>query len=46
MAGERGDVQLQGGDVWISEVEVGVITELDERLCLYGVVVVVPGRKG
>ena len=33
MAGEVGDVQADG-DVWIREVEVGVIAEVDERLCL------------
>ena len=33
-AGEVGDEQPHGGDVWIEEVGVAVIAELDERLCL------------
>ena len=32
VAGEVSDVQAHGGDVWIEEVEMVVITELDERL--------------
>ena len=32
------DVQAHGGDVWIEEVEVVVITKLYEGLCLEGVV--------
>ena len=37
-ASEMSDVQLHGGDIWIKEVEVVVITELYEGLCLEGVV--------
>ena len=37
-ASEVGDIQAQSGDVWIKEAEVVVITELDEGLCLQGVV--------
>ena len=33
-AGDVGDVQIHGGDIWIEEAEVLVIAELDERLCL------------
>ena len=32
--GEVSDVQAHGGDIWIEEAEMVVITELDERLCL------------
>ena len=32
--GEVSDVQAHSGDVCIEEVEMVVITELDERLCL------------
>ena len=32
------DVQAHGGDIWIEEVEVVVITELYEGLCLQDVV--------
>ena len=38
MASEMSDVQAHGGDVWIKEVEIVVITELYERLGLQGVV--------
>ena len=34
VVGEVGDVQPHGGDIWIEEVKVVVIAELDERLCL------------
>ena len=34
VAGDVGDVQVHGEDVWIEELEVEVIVELDERLCL------------
>ena len=34
VAGEVGDQQSHGGDVWIDEVEVVVITKLYESLCL------------
>ena len=35
---EVSDVQAQCGDVWIKEVEMVVITELDEGLCLQGLI--------
>ena len=38
MVSEVSDVQAHSGDVWIEEVEVVVIAELYEGLCLQGVV--------
>ena len=38
MASGVSDVQAQSGDIWIEEVEVVVIVELYDGLCLQGVV--------
>ena len=37
-AGEMGDEQAHGGEIWIDEVEMVMIAELDKSLCLLGVV--------
>ena len=37
-AREMSDVQAHSGNIWIEKVEVVVITELYDRLCLQGVV--------
>ena len=38
VVGEVDDEQAHGGDIWTDEAEMIMITELDEDLCLLGVV--------
>ena len=46
LMGEVGDVQADCGQIWINEVEMIVITELDEYLWLLGLISGGGGRPG